>query len=204
MNCSNCPRFDSYGICAHTLAVSKWIGVVDGYVAKYTPDVNKFVRSYLPPKTGKKPGEKTRVRINSKKTRHTAWWRELQSQIHQMMNTPNIRLPWYGIQPQQHAMVVAERLDVSQVKIHLHHLLIFFLKRYECRVFKKRGENNLSISKSKEPVYYHPLQSCLSKKYGEGNADNIVVPDHVQKQLSLGTRRHCGRNLALRNEKTFL
>ena len=53
-------------------------------------------------------------------------------------------------------------------------------------VFKKKGENKLSISKSKKPVYYHPLQSRLKTKYGEGNADNIVVPDHVQKQLSLG------------------
>ena len=58
MNCFDCPHFDSYGICAHTLAVSKWIGVIDGYVAKYTPDMNKFVRSYLPQKAVKKKQQK--------------------------------------------------------------------------------------------------------------------------------------------------
>ena len=70
--------------------------------------------------------------------------------------------------------------DISKVKIHLHHLLIFFLKHYECRIFKKQEESNLSISKSKEIVYYHPLNSCLKKKYGEGNA-NYTVPHHVEK-----------------------
>ena len=186
LNCSNCPRFDSYGICAHTLAVSKWIGVVDGYVAKYTPDVNKFVRSHLPPKAGKKPGEKTRVRNNGKKPRHTAGWRDRVA----IADSSNDEYSKYTITMVRDTAATTCYGCGGKVRDKPSQNpppppFDIFLKRYECRVFKKRGENNLSISKSKEPVYYHPLQSCLNKKYGEGNADNIVVPDHGHKETLL-------------------
>ena len=57
------------------------------------------------------------------------------------------------------------------------------LKRYECQIFKKRGDKKFRISKNKEAVYYHPNANCLAQKHGEGNATSITVPDQIRPQL---------------------
>lgn len=187
INCSNCPRFDSYGICAHTLALSRWIGTADEYVAKYTPEVDKFVRFHLPRKAGKKPGEKSRVRVNRKEQRNTAGWKDRVA----ITDSSSAEYSKYTVTFVRDTTATTCYGCGGKVRDKPSQNpppppFDIFLKRYECRVFKKRGETNLSISKNKEPVYYHPLQSCLNKKHGEGNACNIVVPDNVKKQLCPG------------------
>ena len=65
-----------------------------------------------------------------------------------------------------------------------------FLKRYECRIFKKRGDVEFRVSKNKEAIYYHPNANCLAQNHGEGNATNITVPNHIRPQFNMTGRKN--------------
>ena len=71
------------------------------------------------------------------------------------------------------------------------------LCRYERRVYRKKSRfsqsTTLNITTQEEAVYYHPIQKCLSQKFGEGNSDNILVSDNVKSQLL-----DCHRQILLR------
>ena len=51
-----------------------------------------------------------------------------------------------------------------------------FLRHKEYRVFKRRGETKIRISKTPEHVYYHPMRSCPSM--------NIKLEESVVTRLS--------------------
>ena len=55
-----------------------------------------------------------------------------------------------------------------------------FLRHKEHRVFKRRGETNIRISNTPEPVYYHPFRSCVPS----ASSMNIKLEESVVKRLS--------------------
>ena len=71
----------------------------------------------------------------------------------------------------------------SRCPLFVAHLLPphnIFLQHKEHRVFKRRGETKIRISKTPEPVYYHPLRSCVPSV----SSMNIKLEESVVTRLS--------------------
>ena len=54
------------------------------------------------------------------------------------------------------------------------------MRHKQYRVFKRRGETKMMISKTSEPVYYHPLRSCAPS----ASSLNIKLEETVVTRLS--------------------
>ena len=58
LTCSECPRYQERGICAHTLAVARQLGKLQEYTQTYKVPLSGIVASTIPSGAGKKENEK--------------------------------------------------------------------------------------------------------------------------------------------------
>ena len=69
------------------------------------------------------------------------------------------------------------------------------LRRHkEHKVFKRRGEMKIRISKTPEPVYYHPLRSCAPS----ASSTNIKLEESVVTRLSDSNKQLLWREFGVR------
>ena len=69
-----------------------------------------------------------------------------------------------------------------------------FLRHKEHRVFKRRGETKIRISKTPEHVYYHPLRSCAPS----ASSMNIKLEESVVTRLSDSNKQLLWREFGVR------
>ena len=69
--------------------------------------------------------------------------------------------------------------------LYIYVYLWYHIRHKEFRVYRRRGETKIRISKSLETVYYHPMRSCAPSASGT----NIKMDDKVAGQLSNSNRR---------------
>lgn len=68
---TECHRFKTHRICAHTVSVAKKLDILDFLISHYNPNIEQAVLSPMPKESAKKPGQQTRKR---KSARDTSGW----------------------------------------------------------------------------------------------------------------------------------
>ena len=180
-----CYRFKTHRICAHTISVAKMLDILDFLISHYNPDIEQAVLSTMPKESGKKPGQQTRKR-KSQPARDTRGWDDIES-TQTNSESSNYRVVFVRSTKATTCYGCGGKVRDKPSSDPPPAPYDIFLCRYECRVYRKKGRfsqsTTLNITTQEEAVYYHPVQKCLSQKFGEGNSDNILVSDNVKSQL---------------------
>ena len=166
--CSECPRFTDRGLCAHTLVVASELGNLAEYTKSYRVPLDQLVQSTIPSGTGKKDHEKRKRKRTSKPPREVSTFGdriEPGPSIEKEEDTPydvvfikdTKATTCYGCKGNVRN-TAAEPPPPAPYDI--------FLRHKEFRVYRRRGETKIRISKSLDAVYYHPMRSCAPSASG--------------------------------------
>lgn len=179
---SECPRFQAHNICAHTLAVARDQNVLERYLIQYRPNLDIVVNNAIPKSSGKKPGQTQRVRTKPY-VRNTSGWADIETEAPETESTSSYEVMFLRSTRATSCYGCGGKIREKPSSDPPPPPYDIVLSRRERRVYRKRGSIQINISKDESSVYYHPLQSCLKEKFGNGNKDNIVLSPEVMVHL---------------------
>lgn len=165
------------------------------YTKSYRVPLDQLVQSTIPSGTGKKDHEKGKRKRTSKPPREVSTFRdriepgrsiEGEDTLYDVVFIKDTKATTcYGCKGNVRN-TAAEPPPPAPYDI--------FFRHKEFRVYWRRGETKIRISKSLEAVYYHPMRSCAPSASGT----NIKMDDKVAGQLSNSNRRLLWRECGVR------
>lgn len=197
LTCSECPRYNERGICAHTLAVAHQLGRLQEYTKSYQVPLANMVAPTIPNGAGKKENEKKSRKRKSNSPRVVAnYGNRVEAEtfneeaedlsLHEVVFIVDTKATTcYGCKGHV-------RNNASDPPPPAPHNI--FLRHREHRVFKRRGETKIRISKTPESVYYHPLRSCAPS----ASSMNIKLEESVVARLSESNKQLLWREFGVR------
>ena len=197
LTCSECPRYNERGICAHTLAVAHQLGRLQEYTKSYQVPLANMVAPTIPNGAGKKENEKKSRKRKSNSPRVVAnYGNRVEAET---FNEEPEDLSLYEVV----FIVDTKATTCYGCKGHVRNTASdppppaphnIFLRHKEHRVFKRRGETKIRISKTPEHVYYHPLRSCAPS----ASSMNIKLEESVVTRLSDSNKQLLWREFGVR------
>ena len=194
--CSECPRFTDRGLCAHTLAVASELGNLAEYTKSYRVPLDQLVQSTIPSGAGKKDHEKRKRKRTSKPPREVSTFGDGIEPGPSIEKGEDTRYDVVFIKDTKATICYGCKGNVRNTTAEPPPPAPYdiFLRHKEFRVYRRRGETKIRISKSLEAVYYHPMRSCAPS----ASDTNIKMDDKVAGQLSDSNRQLLWREFGVR------
>lgn len=194
--CLECPRFNECRICAHTLAVAHHLGVLSNYVKSYQVPLDRMVGTTIPSGAGKKDNERKNTRKRkSNPPRNVSQYGDRidvdsstesdSASPYEVVFVSNTKATTcYGCKRRE-GDKPSDPPPPAPYDIFLRHM--------EHRIYRRRGEIKVRISKHPEQVYYHPLRSCAPL----ASRDNIPIEVSVRSKLAEATKQILWREFGI-------
>lgn len=189
---SNCPRYKECSICAHTIAVAHGCQKLSEFLKEYKVPLKKMVADCVPVGSGKKENEKKMSRKRkSYPERDLSDYgdRISTARLPKPVEVNDDNTPYEVVFVKDTAATtcygckgkVRERPSDTPPPPPYD----IFIRHLERRVYNRRGETKLNVSKTPEMVYYHPTKRCCINLQ---NGKELIMSDEVRKSL---TEAHC-------------